>query len=175
VSGYATGETVTGVARVPRSERPETKIILSKPANVQLLGSGEGQDRNGTQAPVASHPTFEPHPIQGWTPDFIALVLQEAIHMKYYDELMPIAGAEGVKWAKALAQKEGILIAISGGANFVVSLQIAERMPPGLVSLCRLLDNAERYLTTAIFKGIAEIMDEAELAISRLTLGFQMP
>jgi cysteine synthase A len=82
-----------------------------------LLVSGEGQDRNGTQAPVASHPTFEPHPIQGWTPDFIALVLQEAIHMKYYDELMPIAGAEGVKWAKALAQKEGILIAISGGAN----------------------------------------------------------
>jgi cysteine synthase A len=110
VSGYGIGEIVTGVARVPRSERPETKIILSKPANVQLLGSGEGQDRNGTEAPVASHPAFEPHPIQGWTPDSIALVLQEAIHMKYYDELIPIAGAEGVKWAKALAQKEGILI-----------------------------------------------------------------
>lgn len=175
MSGYGTGGIVTGVVRVSRSERPGTKIILSEPANVQLLGSGEGQDRDGIGVPVASHPTFEPHPIQGWTPDFIALVLQEAIHMKYYDDLIPIAGAEGVKWAKALAQKEAILIGISGGANFVVSLQIAERTPPGLVSLCMLLDNAERYLTTLIFKGTAEIMDEEELAISRLTLAFQMP
>ncbi len=56
---------------------------------------------------TVSHPAFEPHPIQGRTPDFIPLVLQEALDNKYHDQLIPVAGAEGFKWAKALAQKEG--------------------------------------------------------------------
>ena len=127
VSGYGTGGTVTGVARVLRRERPDTRIILTEPANAQLLGSGKAQERGEGGAPATSHPAFEPHPIQGWTPDFIPLVLQESIDKKYYDELIPIAGAEGVKWAKALAQKEGILTGISGGATFAVSVQIAEK------------------------------------------------
>ncbi len=45
VSGYGTGGTVTGVARVLREKRPETKIILSEPANAQLIGSGHEQAR----------------------------------------------------------------------------------------------------------------------------------
>ena len=65
VTGYGTGGTVTGVARVLRAERPETKIILSEPVNAQLLGSGHGQERNADGEPTASHPAFEPHPIQG--------------------------------------------------------------------------------------------------------------
>src|SRR5882757_3714825 len=46
VTGYGTGGTVTGVARVLRKERPETKIILSEPANAQLVASGKAQPRN---------------------------------------------------------------------------------------------------------------------------------
>ena len=67
------------MARVLRKERRETKIVLSEPANAQLLGSGKPQERGPGNAPAASHPAFEPHPIQGWTPDFIPYVLQEAI------------------------------------------------------------------------------------------------
>jgi cysteine synthase A len=174
VSGYGTGGTMTGVARVLRRERPETKIILSEPANAQLLASGQVQDRDSNGAPAISHPAFEPHPIQGWTPDFIPLVLQEAVDKKYYDELIPIAGGEGVKWAKELAQKEGILTGISGGSTFAVAVQIAERAAPGSVILCMLPDTGERYLTTPLFDGITEAMDEEELAISRSTAGYQM-
>ena len=87
VTGYGTGGTVAGVARVLRRERPETKIILSEPANAQLVGSGKVQPRGADGSPAASHAAFEPHPIQGWTPDFIPLVLQEAIDKSYYDEL----------------------------------------------------------------------------------------
>src|SRR5690242_5697880 len=76
VTGYGTGGTVTGVARVLRRERPETKIILSEPANAQLVGSGKVQPRNADGSPGASHAAFESHPIQGWTPDFIPLVLR---------------------------------------------------------------------------------------------------
>src|SRR5215468_3257378 len=145
VTGYGTGGTVSGVGRVLRRERPETRIVLSEPANAQLVGSGAAQDRTGDGAPAASHPAFEPHPIQGWTPDFIPLVLQEALDKKYFDERIPIPGAEGVKWAKALAQKEGILTGISGGATFAAACKLAERSPAGSVLLCMLPDTGERY------------------------------
>ncbi|MBW8779696.1 MAG: pyridoxal-phosphate dependent enzyme [Burkholderiales bacterium] len=92
VSGYGTGGTVTGVARVLRRERPETRIILSEPEIAQLLGSGAAQARADDHAPAASHPAFTPHPIQGWTPDFIPYVLQESIDRHFYDEVVPVSG-----------------------------------------------------------------------------------
>ncbi len=175
VTGYGTGGTVTGVARVLRRERPETKIILTEPANAQLVGSGKPQSRNADGSPSASHASFEPHPIQGWTPDFIPLVLQEAIDKSYYDEVIPIAGAEGVKWAKALAQKEGIFCGISSGATFGVAMQVAQKAAAGSVILAMLPDTGERYLTTPLFEGIPEDMDEEERTISKSTPGYQMP
>jgi len=174
VTGYGTGGTVVGVSRVLRRERPETKIVLSEPANAQLLGSGQGQQRSANGAPAASHPAFEPHPIQGWTPDFIPEVLQEAIDEQYYDELVPIAGPKAIEWARALAQKEGIFTGISGGASFAVARQIAESAPAGSVILCMLPDTGERYLSTPLFEAIPAEMDEEELALSRSTPGFQL-
>ncbi len=175
VSGYGTGGTVTGVARVLRRERPATRIILSEPANAQLIASGHAQQREEDGAPAVSHPAFEPHPIQGWTPDFIPLVLQEAIDKHLYDELAPIAGPEGIKWAKALASKEGIFTGVSGGSTFAVARQVAERAPAGSVILCMLPDTGERYMTTPLFDGIEAEMDEAEIALSRSTPGYQFP
>jgi cysteine synthase A len=99
VTGYGTGGTISGVGRVLRRERPELKIVLTEPANAQLVGSGNPQQRGADGMPAASHPAFQPHPIQGWTPDFIPLVLQEAVDGRYYDELIPIAGDVGMRWA----------------------------------------------------------------------------
>src|SRR4051812_47868420 len=79
VTGYGTGGTITGVGRVLRQERPETRIVLSEPSIAPLLGSGVAQARAADHSPAASHPAFTPHPIQGWTPDFIPHVLQEAV------------------------------------------------------------------------------------------------
>src|SRR5215203_3238876 len=102
VTGYGTGGTVTGVARVLRKERPDTKIILSEPANAQLVGSGIAQERGAGNAPAVSHSAFQPHPIQGWTPDFIPYVLQESIDEHYFDELIPVPGPVGIEWSKKL-------------------------------------------------------------------------
>jgi cysteine synthase A len=175
VTGYGTGGTLAGVARVLRKERPETKIIMCEPANAQLVGSGKAQDRSPDGSPASSHPAFEPHPIQGWTPDFIPLVLQEALDKKYYDERVPIPGPEGVKWAKALAQKEGIFTGISGGSTFAVAMQVAAKAAAGSVILAMLPDTGERYLTTPLFEGIIDDMDAEELKISKSTPGYQMP
>jgi len=175
VTGYGTGGTLSGVARVLRRTRPQTKIVLSEPANAQLVGSGQAQQRAADGSPATGHPAFEPHPIQGWTPDFIPLVLQEAIDQHYFDELIPVSGAAGIDWSRQLAQREGIFTGVSGGATFAIAMQLAERAEPGATILCMLPDTGERYLSSPLFEGIEETMTEEELALSRSTPGFQMP
>ncbi len=175
VTGYGTGGTVTGVGRVLRKERPEVKIILSEPANAALVMSGTPQQRTEQGAPASGHPAFEPHPIQGWTPDFIPLVLQEAIDGDYYDQLVPVAGAEGIKWARRLAAEEGIFTGISGGSTFAVAMKLAGTAPKGSVMLVMLPDTGERYLSTPLFEGIGEDMSPEEAALSMSTPGHQLP
>ena len=169
VTGYGTGGTLAGVARVLRRERPETRIVVAEPANAQLIGSGVEQQRAADGAPLVSHSAWEPHPVQGWTPDFIPYVLQEAIDRAYYDEVVPIAGAEGIECSRALAREEGILTGISGGATFAVARRIAETAPAGSVMLCMLPDTGERYLSTPLFEGIEQEMTNEEKALSRST------
>ena len=169
VTGYGTGGTLAGVARVLRRERPETRIVVAEPANAQLIGSGVEQQRAADGAPLVSHSAWEPHPVQGWTPDFIPYVLQEAIDRTYYDEVVPIAGAEGIECSRALAREEGILTGISGGATFAVARRIAETAPAGSVMLCMLPDTGERYLSTPLFEGIEQEMTNEEKALSRST------
>ena len=91
------------------------------------------QQRGAANAPAVSHPAFQPHPVQGWTPDFIPYVLQESLDRKFYDQLIPIAGPTGIEWSRKLAQKEGIFTGISGGATFAVAMQVAEKAPAGSV------------------------------------------
>lgn len=175
VTGYGTGGTLTGVARALRKARPDTRIILSEPANAQLIGSGEAQARNDDGSPAGSHSSFEPHPVQGWTPDFIPLVLQEAIDNKLYDELIPISGPDGMEWSRKLAKQEGILTGVSGGTTFGIAMQIAEKAEPGSVVLCMLPDTAERYLSAPLFEPIEVEMSQEEIDLSKSTPGYQMP
>jgi len=175
VTGYGTGGTLTGVGRVLRRERPETKIVLCEPSIAQLLGSGTAQERREDRSPAGSHPAFTPHPIQGWTPDFIPYVLQESVDKRYYDELIAIAGPDAIAWSRRLAAEEGILTGISGGATFAAAMQVAERAPEGAVICCMLPDTGERYLSTPLFEGVATEMTPEEEALSRSTPGYQMP
>jgi cysteine synthase A len=174
ITGYGTGGTLSGVARALRQQRPETKIILSEPTNAQIVGSGITQERGPENAPAVSHPAFQPHPIQGWTPDFVPYVLQEAIDKQYYDELIPVPGPVGIDWSHKLAQKEGIFTGISGGATFAIAMQVAERATPESVILCMLPDTGERYLSSPLFEGIAEDMTKEENELSLSTPGFHM-
>lgn len=174
ISGYGTGGTVTGVGRVLRRERPETKLVVCEPANAALLGSGAPQPRGALNSPAGSHPAFQPHPIQGWTPDFIPFVLQEAIDQKLYDQVVPIPGPAAMEWSRKLAQKEGIFTGVSGGATFAVTMQIAEKAEPGSVLLCMLPDTGERYLSSPLFEGITEDMSPEEKALSQSTPSHQM-
>ena len=173
VTGYGTGGTVSGVQRVLRKERPETKIILTEPANAALVSSGIAPERKADGTVAAGHPAFNPHPIQGWTPNFIPLVLQEALDAGY-DDLIPVPGPEGIAWSKRLAAEEGIFTGISAGATFAVGMKVAESAPDGSVILIMLPDTGERYLSTPLFEGMPADMTEEEWAISGSTPTAQM-
>ena len=174
VTGYGTGGTLNGVARVLRKESPDTKIIVCEPTDAQLLGSGIEQARNPDGSPSAPHPTFKPHPMQGWTPDFIPKITGDAVAMKVIDRLLPIPGPEAMKCSHDLATKEGIFVGITSGATFAGALKIAAEAKPGTNILCMLPDTGERYLSTPLFADVAADMNEEELKISRSTPGAQL-
>jgi cysteine synthase len=174
VTGYGTGGTLKGVARVLEKERPETKIIVCEPADAQLLGSGIEQARKPDGSPAAPHPTFKPHPMQGWTPDFIPKLTEDAVTMKVIDRILPISGAEAIRSAKDLAIKEGIFVGISSGGTFAGALKIAAEAERGTTILCMLPDTGERYLSTPLFADISADMMEEEIAISHSTPSAQL-
>ena len=173
VSGYGTGGTFSGVSRTLKEYMPKTKLIMAEPDVAPLLIKGKSQLRTDDGAPANSHPDWNPHPIQGWTTDFIPLVLQEAIDKKFIDEIIPVAGVDGIKWSQKLAAKEGILTGISGGSTFSVAMEVANKAPKGSTILCMLADTAERYLSSLLFENIEPDMNDEELKILNSTPSFK--
>ena len=175
VTGFGTGGTLTGVSRVLRKERPETKIIVCEPADAPMLTSGEKQERNADGTPAKPHPAFKPHPMQGWSPDFIPLITGEAVDKKSVDRILTIPGPEAMKCSKALAQQEGIFVGITAGATFAGALQVCKEAAAGATVLCMLPDTGERYLSTPLFGDIGADMNDDELKISNSTPNHRLP
>jgi cysteine synthase A len=173
VTGFGTGGTLKGVARVLKQERPETKIVVCEPDNSPVLGSGIPQQMKADGTYDGSHPSFRPHPVQGWAPDFIPMLTQEALELKLVDSVVPVNGAESMELCQELARREGIFAGISSAATLAGALQVAKSAPQGSTVLCMLPDTGERYLSTPLFEDIAVEMTEEEQQISRSTPNFR--
>ena len=171
VTGYGTGGTLNGVSRVLKARSPKTSIILTEPDNVPVMGSGIAQARDADGKPTASHPMFRPHLMQGWSPDFIPKLAEEAT--SNIDGFQPVAGTDSLQAARDLASKEGVFCGISGGATFAAALKVAETAPEGSKILAMIPDTGERYMTTVLFEDIAETMTNEEMDISRSTDGYR--
>ncbi|MDB5431782.1 MAG: cysK [Caulobacter sp.] len=165
VTGYGTGGTLKGVARVLAKESPKTKVVVCEPEDAQLLGSGQEQARNPDGSPSAGHPAWKPHPMQGWTPDFIPKLTGDAVAAGLAGRILPIPGPMAMQASRDLAAKEGIFVGITAGATFAGALKIAEEAPEGSNILCMLPDTGERYLSTPLFADVPAEMTEAEQGI----------
>jgi cysteine synthase A len=139
VSGWGTGGTLTGVGEMIHLARPDTKVIAVEPEAASLL---------------AGKP-FAPHKIQGWTPDFVPGVLNR----KVPDRILTVTDGEAIEAARSLARSEGIFCGISSGGTFAAALKLAKEASAGTVILAMLPDTGERYLSTALFEGIADGSD----------------
>jgi len=142
VSGYGTGGTITGAGQMIRLARPEVKIISTEPAGAALL---EGKE-------------WQPHKIQGWTPDFIPSVLDQSVAHSN----ITVTDEEAISTSQALARTEGIFCGISAGGTFAAALKVAEQAEPGSVILAMLPDTGERYLSTPLFLDIPEGPDDGQ-------------
>jgi cysteine synthase A len=172
VTGFGTGGTLKGVARVLSKERPETKVVLAEPADAAMVTSGAKQDRNADGTPVARHSAWKPHPIQGWSPDFIPKLTGDALDAGYVDRVITVAGPDAMRASHELATKEGIFVGTSGGASFTAAVQIAKEVEKGTTILCMLPDTGERYLSTPLFADILPDMNDEERAIFESTSMF---
>ena len=173
VTGYGSGGTLKGVGRVLRAQRPDTKICVCEPDNSQVLGSGIAQARAADGSPSASHPVFRPHAVQGWAPDFIPKLVEDAIEQGLVDRVVPVSGALALELARRLATEEGILAGISGGATLAGAIDICKDLPDGANVLCMLPDTGERYLSTPLFADVPAEMTEEEIELSQSTPGFR--
>ena len=169
VTGFGTGGTLTGVSRRLRADSPKTKIVAVEPENAMLLNSDHVQAYNDDGSASAAHPAWRPHPMQGWTPDFIPHVVREALTEDRIDACQPIGGAAGMQAARDLARREGIFVGTSAGATFAAALEVAKSAPKGSKILAMLPDTGERYLSTPLFDDVSADMSEEEHAISRST------
>jgi len=174
VLGYGTGGTFTGAGRVIKEARPSVHIALAEPSNAALISSGVSQERSGDNSPAVTHPAWSPHPIQGWTPDFIPHVAQEGLDKNVVDQVLTVTGDESVAMARRLMAEEGIFTGISGGGSFAAACKVADTAPPGSTVLVMLPDTAERYLSTPLYQDIPEYMTEEEIQVSASTPNYQM-
>ena len=140
VTGYGTGGTMTGAGEVIKVARPEVTIVATEPAGAALLAGDE----------------WNPHKIQGWTPDFIPDVLNREI----FDVLIPVTDERAIELSKRLAAEEGLFVGISSGATLAAAFEAAEKAEKGSVMLAMLPDTGERYLSTPLFDGVNEGSDD---------------
>jgi cysteine synthase A len=140
VSGTGTGGTISGAGAMLKAARPDIQVIATEPENAALLSGKE----------------WQPHKIQGWTPDFVPEVMDRDV----YDDIVLVNDEESMHMSRQLACREGIFCGISAGATFAAACKTAETAPAGSVLLAMLPDTGERYLSTPLFEPIATGSDE---------------
>lgn len=180
VTGFGTGGTLVGVGRMLRVARPAVRVALAEPEQAPLVASGLPQPRDAHGDPSAGHGAFKaPHPVQGWTPDFVPLIVEQGAPQVRPDMFVTVGGPEAMAMSQRLAREEGLFTGVSGGASVASAVKVAERCAAAgekrhLHILTVLPDTAERYTSGALFESISADMNAEETKLSLSTPSFQL-
>jgi cysteine synthase A len=149
VSGVGTGGTITGVSRyIKRTKGKPIISVAVEPAASPVLS----QQRAGQPLKPAGHP------IQGIGAGFVPKVLD----LSLVDEIEQVTNEEAIEYAQRLTREEGILSGVSSRAAVAVAARVAKRAESGGKTIVVVLpDSGERYLSTALFEGVADKKSQA--------------
>ncbi len=137
VSAVGTGGTITGVAEVIKTRKPEFKSIAVEPKDSPVI----------TQTMKGEPLKPGPHKIQGTGAGFVP----GNLHLKIVDEVITVSNEDALVMARRLAKEEGILAGISSGANVFAAIQVAKRPEnKGKLIVTIGCSTGERYLSTAL-------------------------
>jgi cysteine synthase A len=137
VAGVGTGGTITGVGEVLKARKPGFKVVAVEPASSPVLSGG----------------AKGPHPIQGIGAGFVPVILNTAI----YDEVICVENEDAFATARRAAKEEGLLVGISSGAALWAALEVGKRPEnQGKMIVTIIPSFGERYLSTALFAGLAD-------------------
>ncbi|MHA1547255.1 MAG: PLP-dependent cysteine synthase family protein, partial [Alphaproteobacteria bacterium] len=170
VTGFGTGGTLNGVARVLKQESPNTIVVASEPSNSPLLASGIAQHYQADGTPAQSHAAFQFHRVRGWSPDFLPKLANDARGQKLVERIVPVNARQAFRVARQLARQEGIFCGISSGATFAAALEVAQTAPDGASILAMLPDFGGRALTAALFEDF-----NAEMSLCESEILHQVP
>jgi cysteine synthase A len=143
VAGAGTGGTISGCAHYFARTGAATRCFAIEPAESPIIGQA-----------LAGRPlTPGPHGIQGIGANFIP----ETLDLDAIEGAIPVPTADALAHARALSQREGLLAGISSGANLagVRALIGAHPEAAGATIVTFIVDTGERYLSTALFDGLA--------------------
>jgi len=132
VAGVGTGGTITGVGRYLKEKSSDIKIVAIEPEGSPFLSKG-----------VAGS-----HTIQGIGAGFKPDILDLSI----IDEIEIVRDEEAIEYARDCAERLGVAVGISAGANLAIADRLAKRYPDKRI-VTVLPDSAERYISTNLFKG----------------------
>ena len=131
VAGVGTGGTITGTGEVLKEFNPTIRIVAVEPADSPVLSGGQPG----------------PHKIQGIGAGFVPDVLNTGI----YQEVIQVTNDEAYAATRELANREGLLVGISSGANFHAARLLARKLGAGQNVVTVMCDTGERYLSTGVF------------------------
>jgi cysteine synthase A len=133
VAGVGTGGTVMGVGRFLRERLSEVRIHPLEPANSPTLRTGHRVGK---------------HRIQGISDEFVPPI----VDLKALDPIVDCWDGDAILMAQRLATDLGLAVGISGGANVLGALQIADEIGDGAVVATVVCDSNKKYLTTDLCK-----------------------
>ena len=127
VNAFGTGGTLLGVSRVLAAERPDSKIMVCEPADAPVLSDGAVQERHADGTPVKPNASWKPHPLQGWSPDFIPKLAGEAVSSGAIHLVIQITGAEAMHWSRITGAEGRHLHRHLGRRVFCWSIEVMRR------------------------------------------------